>query len=84
MRGHGVSVAGNSVEDATVRTMALNELVTMTYRAYLLGTPQPISDEDQAFFSQPPETHRRRGSAGGESGMRAAWRYFCSLAAETG
>jgi len=84
MRGHGVSVVGSGVEDATVRTMALNELVTMTYRAYLLGAPRPISDEDQAFFSQPPDANRRRGSAGGESGMRAAWRYFCSLAGETG
>ena len=43
MRGHGVSVVGSGVEDATVRTMALNELVTMTYKAYLLGAPKPIS-----------------------------------------
>ncbi len=82
MRGHGVSVVGSGVEDATVRTMALNELVTMNYKAYLLGTPRPISPEDQAYLSQPLDPNRRRGSAGGESGMRAAWRYFCSLAGE--
>jgi len=80
MRGHGVSVVGSGVEDATVRTMALNELVTMTYRAYLLGTPHPISSEDQAYLSQPPDPNRRRGSAGGDAGMRAQWRYYCSLA----
>ncbi|HEY1296175.1 MAG TPA: class II aldolase/adducin family protein [Chloroflexota bacterium] len=82
MRGHGVSVVGAGVEDATVRTMALNELVTMTYRAYLLGTPQPISAEDQVHLSQPPDPNRRRGSSGGEVGMRAQWRYYSSLAGE--
>jgi ribulose-5-phosphate 4-epimerase/fuculose-1-phosphate aldolase len=82
MRGHGVSVVGSGVEDAVVRTMALNELVTMTYRAYLLGTPKPIPAEDIQSFRAPPEPDRRRGSAGGEAGMRAAWRYFCSLADE--
>jgi ribulose-5-phosphate 4-epimerase/fuculose-1-phosphate aldolase len=82
MRGHGVSVVGSGVEDATVRTMALNELVTMTYRAYLLGTPRPIPEVDQAYFSQPPEANRPRGSAGGDTGMRAQWRYYCSLSGE--
>lgn len=82
MRGHGVSVVGSGVEDATVRTMALNELVTMTYRAYLLGTPKPIPDEDQEYMSRPLDPNRRRGSAGGETGMRAQWRYYCSLAGE--
>jgi ribulose-5-phosphate 4-epimerase/fuculose-1-phosphate aldolase len=82
MRGHGVSVVGSSVEDATVRVMALNELVTMNYKAYLLGTPNEISAEDQAEYSRPLDPHRSRGSAGGEAGTRAAWRYFCSLAGE--
>jgi L-fuculose-phosphate aldolase len=82
MRGHGVSVVGSGVEDATVRTMALNELVTMNYKAYLLGQPRPISDEDQAEYGRPEESGRRRGSAGGEAGMRAAWRYYTSLAGE--
>lgn len=82
MRGHGVSVVGSSVEDATVRTFALNELVTMNYKAYLLGTPRPILAEDQAEYGRGEESHRRRGSAGGAAGMRAAWRYYCSLAGE--
>jgi ribulose-5-phosphate 4-epimerase/fuculose-1-phosphate aldolase len=82
MRGHGVSVVGSGVEDAVVRTMALNELVSMTYKAYLLGTPKPIADEDIETYRKPLDPARRRGSAGGEAGMRAAWRYFCSLADE--
>lgn len=82
MRGHGISVVGTGIEDAVVRTMALNELVTMTYKAYLLGTPRPIPDDDQAYLQRPLDPNRRRGSAGGEAGMRAGWRYYCSLAGE--
>jgi Class II Aldolase and Adducin N-terminal domain len=82
MRGHGVSVVGSSVEDAVVRTLALNELVTMTYKAYLLGTPQPISEEDQAEMRKPLDPNRPRGTAGGQAGMLAQWRYYCSLANE--
>jgi ribulose-5-phosphate 4-epimerase/fuculose-1-phosphate aldolase len=82
MRGHGVSVVGSGVEDASVRVMALNELVTMNYKAYLLGTPQPIPAEDLEYMSRLAEPGRRRGSAGGEAGMLAAWRYYCSLAGE--
>jgi ribulose-5-phosphate 4-epimerase/fuculose-1-phosphate aldolase len=82
MRGHGVTVVGSGVEDASVRVMALNELVTMTYKAYLLGTPQPIPAEDREYLSRPPEPGRRRGSAGGEAGTVSAWRYYCSLAGE--
>jgi L-fuculose-phosphate aldolase len=82
MRGHGVSVVGTSVEDATVRTIELNQLVTMTYKAYLLGTPGRISDEDIQTLMQPVDANRRRGSAGGDAGMLATWRYYRSLADE--
>jgi L-fuculose-phosphate aldolase len=83
MRGHGVSVVGSGVEDATVRAMELNELVTMTYKAYLLGTPRPISDEDIQTHMRPHDPNRRRGSAGGDAGVLAAWRYYRSLAGES-
>ena len=83
-RGHGVSVVGSGVEDATVRCFALNELVTMMYKAYLLGDPKPIPAEDiAALAARHNETAPRlRGSAGGEAGMRAAFRYYESLAGE--
>lgn len=82
MRGHGVTVVGTSVEDATVRTMGLNELVTMNYKAYLLGTPRPISEEDQQEFMRPLDPARKRGSAGGDVGMRAQWNYYTRLTGE--
>jgi ribulose-5-phosphate 4-epimerase/fuculose-1-phosphate aldolase len=83
MRGHGVSVTGASVEDATVRAIVLNELVTMTYKAYLLGDPQPISVEDIEDVSALGDPHQTRGSAGGEAGMLATWRYYSALVDET-
>ena len=63
MRGHGVTVTGPSVLDAAVRTIALGELVSMTYKALLLGNLRPISDENLAQFSGREEQHRTRGSA---------------------
>lgn len=82
MRGHGTTVVGTSVEDASVRVMALNELVTMNYKAYVLGTPRPIPAEEQAVLTRPLDPSRRRGSSGGDAGMRATWRYFAQLAGE--
>jgi ribulose-5-phosphate 4-epimerase/fuculose-1-phosphate aldolase len=82
MRGHGVSVTGKSVEDAMVRALALNRLVTMMYKAYLIGTPKPIPQQDVEEYSRPADPNRKRGSAGGDTGMLATWRYYCMLADE--
>jgi ribulose-5-phosphate 4-epimerase/fuculose-1-phosphate aldolase len=82
MRGHGVSVVGSGVEDAVVRAIELNQLVTMSYKAYLLGAPQPVPQEDLEWLRQPQEASRRRGSAGGDAGTLATWRYYRSLAGE--
>jgi ribulose-5-phosphate 4-epimerase/fuculose-1-phosphate aldolase len=82
MRGHGVTVIGRNVEQATLNTIDLNELCTMTYKAYVLGDPRPIPDQDIEEMRRPPEQHRPRGSAGGDTGMMARWRYFKMLAEE--
>ena len=82
MRGHGVSVSGSSVEDATLRSLALDELVTMTYKAYLLGTPKAIPAEDIEEYRRPLDPSRPRGSAGGQAGLMATWRYYCQLTGE--
>jgi ribulose-5-phosphate 4-epimerase/fuculose-1-phosphate aldolase len=82
MRGHGVSVAGDSVEDAVVRTLTLNELTVMTYKAYLLGEPRQISAEDIEAYSTPFPEKRKRGTAGGRAGVLAEYRYYRRLALE--
>ena len=84
MRGHGVSVAGSSIEDAVVRALALDQLVTMMYKAYLLGDPKPIPAEDIEEMKRRRNESgpRPRGNAGGEAGMLAHFRYYRSLAEE--
>ena len=53
MRGHGITTTGTSVEAACLNAIRRNELAEMNYRAALLGTPRPISDEDyEAFKTQ--------------------------------
>jgi L-fuculose-phosphate aldolase len=82
MRGHGVTVVGESVEQATLETIDLNELCTMTYKAYVLGNPKPILAEDMEARRVPLPGGRTRGNAGGRMGMMSRWRYFTQLAEE--
>ena len=46
MRGHGITSAGPGVEDATLTAIKLNDAAAINYQAHLLGTPQPIPQED--------------------------------------
>jgi L-fuculose-phosphate aldolase len=77
MRGHGITTAGASVEEATVTAIKLNELAEMNYRANLLGDPKPIPDEDLAHFRE-----RREKRAKGEPAsphMNSSWRYYAEV-----
>jgi len=85
MRGHGVTVVGDSVERATLETIDLNELCTMMYKAYVLGGPKPVLQEDieeRRDSRVAGAENRPRGNAGGRVGMMSRWRYFTQLAAE--
>lgn len=82
MRGHGVTVVGSSVEDATVRALELNELLKLTYDAYLLGDPKPLPDGDIEYLRKEHEADRPRGAAGGEKGMLANYRYYAMMSGE--
>jgi ribulose-5-phosphate 4-epimerase/fuculose-1-phosphate aldolase len=46
MRGHGITSAGPTVEEATLTAIKLNDAAVINYQAALLGNPQPISQED--------------------------------------
>lgn len=84
MRGHGVSTAGRSVQEATVTAITLNDLAEMNYKAYLLGQPEPISREDiEAFAGVLTERERgdsRRGASRAASYLESSWRYYSRLA----
>ena len=74
MRGHGITAAGTSVQDATLTAIKLNEIAEVNYRARLLGEPQPISDDDIKTFLP---THERMKASGAY--VESAWRYYCTL-----
>jgi L-fuculose-phosphate aldolase len=75
MRGHGITTAGATVEEATVTAIKVNELAEMNYRARLLGDPDPIPDEDLAHFKKRVKTSKSRPSAH----LGATWRYYAEL-----
>ncbi|OGQ79383.1 MAG: hypothetical protein A3F90_01555 [Deltaproteobacteria bacterium RIFCSPLOWO2_12_FULL_60_19] len=73
MRGHGITSAGASIQEATLNAIKLNDVAEVNYRANLLGDPQPIPAEEIA---------RLPGGGGGQrkSGHNeAVWRYYCNL-----
>ena len=74
MRGHGVTTAGATVEEATVTVIRLNELAEMNYRARLLGNARPIPDEDIAEFKR-RWAKRKQPSPH----LQSTWRYYADL-----
>lgn len=84
MRGHGVTTAGADIEEAAVTTMALKELVDVTYRAHLLGAePIVLPPEEQAEIGRPLSPDRPFGTSGGRTGTLSTWNSFRRLAGET-
>jgi len=81
MVGHGIAAAGDCIERSTMNALALETLCRELFKAYQIGTPQPIP-ADQIAPRPQPEGRRPRGSAGGVEGMMASWRYYVSLAEE--
>jgi ribulose-5-phosphate 4-epimerase/fuculose-1-phosphate aldolase len=73
MRGHGITSAGSSVEEATLTAIKLNEIAVVNYQASLLGTPQPIPQEDIDVLVG--KSTGRNTSVHGSSN----WRYYCKL-----
>ena len=78
MRGHGITTAGASVEQAALYAIQLNELATINYQAQLLGDPQPISSDDQAaMLALRVLESTSEGGLPPSGGDAAVWNYFC-------
>lgn len=86
MVGHGIAAAGNCIEKAVMNALALETLCRTMYKAYLIGTPQPLPEETQRLRDASRQAsaggRRPRGSAGGVEGMMAAWRDYVTEAEE--
>ncbi len=80
MRGHGITTAGPSVEEAALYAIQLNELANMNYHAHLLGDPQPISAADQAAMRSIKPAPSGAVAGDPPRGRAAAlWRYYCAV-----
>lgn len=73
MRGHGITSAGPNVEDATLTAIKLNDAAVINYQAALLGTPQPIPQEDIEILVG------KARSGGKAVHANSNWRYYCKL-----
>ena len=83
MRGHGITTAGDSIEEVSLVALGVNELAVMNYQARLLGTPRPISEADQEALRPAMARLTARGKPGepGESNA-TEWRYYCRVTGE--
>ncbi len=81
MRGHGITSVGRSVQEATVTAIKLNQLAEMNYQASLLGTPEPIPEEDIKALANIGQmtTDEGRRTTGHQTSV---WRFYSRLLGE--
>jgi ribulose-5-phosphate 4-epimerase/fuculose-1-phosphate aldolase len=73
MRGHGIAVAGASIEEATVNAIRFENLARTCWELAKAGRPLPeISAEDVAAFGGPANPRVARGA-------EWVWRYYARL-----
>jgi ribulose-5-phosphate 4-epimerase/fuculose-1-phosphate aldolase len=87
MRGHGITTAGSSVEDATVTAILINEIAELNYRAHLLGGAKPISKQDIAEFGVRDKALKGRKTTkpsreDSNARVEASWKYYARLSGE--
>lgn len=76
--GHGMTVAGATVEEATVTSLNLYELARVHGMAYSIGQPKPIPEAD--IFEYRQRTERREGPfRESSSRFESDWRYHVKL-----
>jgi L-fuculose-phosphate aldolase len=75
LRGHGMTVAGSSVEDATVTSLTVHELAHVNYLAYAVGAPLPVPDLAEHRSRWTGSGGGRNGGAVNAAGESFTWRY---------
>lgn len=76
--GHGMTVAGGSVEEATVTSLNLYELARIHGMAYAIGQPKPIPEADIFEYRQRAKQGdgKKRESS---NRFESDWRYYVKL-----
>jgi ribulose-5-phosphate 4-epimerase/fuculose-1-phosphate aldolase len=82
MHGHGITAAGNSVEEATLAAVHLETLTSMTCQANMMGGARPLPPEEQdefrAMAGQDGYAERSPGVPPGR--IANLWRFYSRLA----
>jgi ribulose-5-phosphate 4-epimerase/fuculose-1-phosphate aldolase len=73
--GHGMTVAGDSVEDATSRSLTVYELARINYLAYSIGQPQGVSEQDSKEYLGRRASGRYTPDRRAVQAEPAFWRY---------
>ena len=81
LAGHGMTVAGGSVEEATATSLHLYELARVNAMAYAIGQPHPISEADIFEYRRRAERSAGRPSTS-SSRFLSEWRYQLKLLAK--
>lgn len=78
LAGHGMTVAGSCVEEATATSLHLYELARVNAMAYAIGQPRPISEAD--IFEYRRRAERSAGPLRESSARyQSEWRYQVKL-----
>jgi L-fuculose-phosphate aldolase len=75
LRGHGMTVAGASVEEATATSFTVHELARANYLAYAIGGGLPVPDIENHRERWVAGRGRRRAGASNAAGEPFEWRY---------
>jgi ribulose-5-phosphate 4-epimerase/fuculose-1-phosphate aldolase len=75
LRGHGMTVAGSSVEDATATSLTVHELAYVNYLAYAVGSPLAVPDLEAHRSRWTGSGGGRNGGAVNAAGESSTWRY---------
>lgn len=73
--GHGMTVCGSSVEEATATSLTLHDLAQANYMAYAIGSPAGVPDLDAHRARWRGANGRREGGAVNAAGESFTWRY---------
>lgn len=82
MRGHGLTVVGGSVAEAAVRTLAIEDLASLTVDALRIGNLRVMNEAEREVLGRKLDPNRPRGTASEEGLIAGMWRAHLQEAGE--
>jgi ribulose-5-phosphate 4-epimerase/fuculose-1-phosphate aldolase len=75
LRGHGMTSAGASVEEATLATLDAFELARLNFLAYSIGEPSAVPEQDLLEYRRRWESGARKRLASHDATSAPEWRH---------